>query len=141
MVFLKAWEALEGYQTGDVPFGAWLYRIAHNVVIDRHRTHKVTLSLGGQLSLQATASDPEDRLAWHETIESLADALSQLPPVHQQVLALRFTNGLSHYEIGLVLDKSEEAIRVLQFRALNTLRALMATSLNSNDKGSDAALS
>src|SRR5512137_2072325 len=62
VVFLKAWKALGDYRAGVVPFGAWLYRIAHNVIIDRHRTRKETLPLEGQLALRDTTDGPEDRL-------------------------------------------------------------------------------
>lgn len=134
MVFLKAWEALGDYRVRDVPFGAWLYRIAHNIVIDRHRTRKKILPLESQLVLHDTASDPEDRLDRRETLESLAHALSQLSPIHQQVLALRFVSGLSHAETALVLDRSEEAARVLQHRALYALRELLAKSVNADDE-------
>jgi RNA polymerase sigma-70 factor (ECF subfamily) len=130
-VFLKAWEALEDYRLRDVPFGAWLYRIAHNVVVDRHRTHKETLTLEGHLVLHDTVSSPEDSLDQHETIESVAHALAQLSPVHRQVLILRFISGLSHAETARVLKRSEEAVRVLQHRALYALRELLAASVNS----------
>lgn len=132
MIFLKAWEALEDYRLRDVPFGAWLYRIAHNVIVDRHRTHKATLSLEGQLLLYDPISGPEDHLDWRETIESLAHALAQLSPIHQQVLTLRFIGGLSHAETALVLKRSEEAVRVLQHRALYALRELLAKSVSSD---------
>jgi RNA polymerase sigma-70 factor (ECF subfamily) len=134
VVFLKAWEALGNYRLQDVPFGAWLYRIAHNVIIDRHRTHRATLPLEDQLVLRDAASGPEDHLDWRETIESVAHALSQLSPLHQQVLTLRFISGLSHAETALVLDKSEGAVRVLQHRALYALRELLAKNVSSDDK-------
>jgi RNA polymerase sigma-70 factor, ECF subfamily len=133
-VFLKAWEALGHYQLRAVPFSAWLYRIAHNVVVDRHRTHKETLPLDGQLALREVASGPEDRLDWRETIESLTHALSQLSPIHQQVLTLRFISGLSHAETAWVLERSEEAVRVLQHRALGALRGLLDKNVNSDDE-------
>jgi RNA polymerase sigma-70 factor, ECF subfamily len=133
-VFLKAWEALGHYQLRDVPFSAWLYRIAHNVVVDRHRTHKETLPLDGQLLLRDITSGPEDRLDWRETIESVAHALSQLTPIHQQVLTLRFISGLSHAETARVLERSDEAVRVLQHRALAALRELLDKSVKSDDE-------
>ena len=133
MVFLKAWEALGDYRLRDAPFGAWLYRIAHNVVVDRHRTHKATLPLASQWALHDVADDPEDRLDWRETIESVAHALQQLSPVHQQILTLRFISGLSHAETARVLNKSEEAVRVLQHRVLYAVRELLAQSVKSDD--------
>ena len=133
-VFLKAWEALGHYQQREAPFSAWLYRIAHNVVADRYRTRKETLPLDGQLLLPDTHSGPEDRLDWRETIEAVAHALSQLTPIHQQVLTLRFISGLSHAETARVLERSEEAVRILQHRALVALRELLAKSVNSDDE-------
>jgi RNA polymerase sigma-70 factor (ECF subfamily) len=132
-VFLKAWEALEHYQKRKVPFSAWLYRIAHNVIVDRHRTRKETLPLEGQVLRDATGG-PEDRLDRRETIEAVAHALSQLTPLHRQVLTLRFISGFSHAETARVLERSEEAVRVLQHRALAALRELLDTNVNSDDK-------
>jgi RNA polymerase sigma-70 factor (ECF subfamily) len=129
-VFLKAWEALGHYQKRKVPFSAWLYRIAHNVIVDRHRTRKEILPLEGQLLRDATGG-PEDRLDWRETIEAVAYALSQLTPLHRQVLMLRFISGFSHAETARVLERSEEAVRVLQHRALAALRELLDTTMNS----------
>ena len=133
-VFLKAWEVLSDYRIRRVPFDAWLYRIAHNAIIDRYRTHKETLPLEGRLEIDDVASGPENRLDRRETIETLAQAVSQLSPIQQQVLTLRFISGLSHAETALVLDKSEEAVRVLQHRALSALRGLLTQNVNSGDE-------
>ncbi len=133
-VFLKAWEALGRYQLRAVPFSAWLYRIAHNAIADQYRTRKATLPLEGQLLLLDTTGGPEDRLDWRETIESVAHALTQLAPIHQQVLTLRFISGLSHAETARVLERSEEAVRVLQHRALTALRELLTKSVKSDDE-------
>ena len=124
MVFLKAWEALDKYEIRDVPFSAWLYRIAHNVIVDRHRTHKDSIALD-TLPLRDEAAGPEDQFDALEDIETLSRALSQLRPDYQQVLTLRFISGLSHAETGRVLKRSEEAVRVLQHRALSALRKLL----------------
>lgn len=125
IVFLKAWEALDKFEVRDVPFSAWLYRIAHNVVVDRHRTHKAALPLDSVLPLPDESDGPEDQFDMLEKIETLAQALSQLSPDYQQVLTLRFISGLSHAETGRVLNRSEEAVRVLQYRALNALRQVL----------------
>ena len=124
-VFLKAWEALDRYEVRDVPFSAWLYRIAHNVIVDRHRTHRASVPLDGALPLRDETAGPEDQFDALENIEAVSRALSQLSPDYQQVLTLRFISGLSHAETGRVLKRSEEAVRVLQHRALSTLRKLL----------------
>jgi RNA polymerase sigma-70 factor (ECF subfamily) len=125
VVFLKAWEALDSYEVREVPFAAWLYRIAHNAIVDRHRKHRETLSLDAYWPLHDETAGPEDRLDARERLEALTDALSKLAPDHQQVLALRFISGLSHAEASRVLNRTEEAVRVLQHRALNALRKLL----------------
>ena len=124
-VFLKAWEALDHYRQRDVPFSAWLYRIAHNAIIDRYRRDHETLALDEQTDLPAEADDPEDYLAEAETTEVLIKALAQLSADHQQVLVLRFINGLNHADTSRVLGRSEEAVRVLQHRALKALRTIL----------------
>ncbi|MBI5566224.1 MAG: sigma-70 family RNA polymerase sigma factor, partial [Chloroflexi bacterium] len=124
-VFLKAWEALDHYRRRDVPFSAWLYRIAHNAIIDRYRRDHETLALDEQTDLCDEADGPEDYLAETETTEVLIKALAQLSTDHQQVLVLRFINGLNHADTSRVLGRSEEAVRVLQHRALKALRACL----------------
>jgi RNA polymerase sigma-70 factor (ECF subfamily) len=122
VVFLKAWEALGGYELRAAPFSAWLYRIAHNVLVDRHRTRKPDVSLESQWPLRDEADGPEDVLDARESREAVLHALGELAPDYQQVLALRFISGLSHSEAARVLNRSVDAVRVLQHRALNALR-------------------
>jgi RNA polymerase sigma-70 factor (ECF subfamily) len=122
-VFLKAWEALDRYRFRDIPFSAWLYRISHNAIIDRYRAQKdMLVSLESQPDLRDWADGPEDQLDALESSESLAWAISQLAPDYQQVLALRFVSGLSHGDTARIMSRSEEAVRVLQHRALRVLR-------------------
>lgn len=127
VVFLKAWEALDKFEVRDVPFSAWLYRIAHNVLIDRHRTRRPDVSLDGVLPLRDQAAGPEDQFDALQDIETVSRALARLSPDYQHVLTLRFISGLSHAETGRVLQRSEEAVRVLQHRALTALRKLLKT--------------
>ena len=99
--------------------------IAHNAIIDRYRRDHETLALDEQTDLPAEADDPEDYLAEAETTEVLIKALAQLSADHQQVLVLRFINGLNHADTSRVLGRSEEAVRVLQHRALKALRTIL----------------
>ena len=124
-VFLRAWEALGHYRRREVPFSAWLYRIAHNAIIDRYRSDREVVSYEEQTELHDEANGPEEWLAEAETTEVLIKALAQLPPDHQQVLVLRFINGLNHAETSHVLGRSEDAVRVLQHRALKALRVIL----------------
>jgi RNA polymerase sigma-70 factor (ECF subfamily) len=123
-VFLKAWEALDRYQPSAIPFTAWLYRIAHNLLIDRHRAHKMTDTLDEELADPQT--DPETRALRNVDAAVIVQALTQLEPSHQQVLTLRFINGHTHTETAQIMERSEANVRVLQHRALTALRRLAA---------------
>jgi RNA polymerase sigma-70 factor (ECF subfamily) len=121
-VFLKVIEALPRYEDRGVPFGAWLFRIARNAVVDQGRVPQPTTTLDAALGHVDGAHGP-DRLA-----ELAADravvraALSELTPEQREVVLYRFFAGLSPREIGLLMGKREGTIRALQFRALATLR-------------------
>ncbi len=126
-VFLKAWEALPGYRHCGNRFSSWLYRIAHNIVID-HCRHRSQLSLpladrGDEGSSQVAALD---RVIEAEEAAALVKAVAQLPDDQQQVIILRFVEGLSHNEVAHIMDKSEGACRVMQHRTLAALNELLA---------------
>jgi RNA polymerase sigma-70 factor, ECF subfamily len=121
-VFLKAWEALGSYRVSNVPFRAWLYRIAHNLVVDLYRTQKVEAPLDGQIGFSADGHNPEEQVAWLERTEQLMDAMAELDEDHRQVLSLRFISELSHAETAYIMNRSQGAVRVLQHRALIALR-------------------
>jgi RNA polymerase sigma-70 factor (ECF subfamily) len=123
--FLKAWRALGGYRQIQVPFRGWLYRIAHNTVVDHYRTcHKPGCCLE-DLELVDTSNVPEDLFILQERQELLRKGLARLRPAYQQVLTLRFLNGLDYPETAQVLGRKVNAVRVLQFRALEALRTVL----------------
>lgn len=121
-VFLKAWTALPRYRPTEFPFTAWLYRIAHNLLVDRLRSHKAQAPLDDSISDDAPSL--EAHLAQRELHTALRQAWARLDAAQQQVLALRFLSNLSHAETAQVIGCSEGAARVLQHRALAALRRL-----------------
>ena len=127
MVFLKAWEQLPRTRKGAEVrnFRAWVYRIAHNLVVDRHRTRKPITSLDQHNEAQAPAASPETLAEHSEQSDTLQAAIMQLEPDLQQVIILRFVNQLSHAETGRILGKQEGHVRVLQYRALQKLREIL----------------
>ena len=125
-VFLKAWESVAGYRERDTPFRAWLYRIAHKTVIDHYRGHKESLPLDEHHSVRDATPDLEARLVSQEQSDRLSKAMAQLKPIHQHVLVLRFIEGMSARQVGLVLNQSAGAVRVLQHRALKEMYGLLA---------------
>ncbi len=125
-VFLKAWQAMGDFEQGNVPFRAWLYRIAHNSVIDHYRVTKETQSIDVMMHLTDDDMQVEQQVSTREKSEQLARVIRKLAPLHQHVLILRFINGLSHSEVAEILGRRVESIRVLQHRALKELQGLIA---------------
>lgn len=124
-VFLKAWQGLPGYRPGKVPFRGWLYRIAHNAVIDHYRARKEAEPLDDRDDLVDDRPDPERQVIEQEEVERVADVIAQLLPDYQQVVVLRYIEGLSTDEVAAVLDRSNGAVRVLLHRALKQMTSLM----------------
>lgn len=124
-VFLKAWENLASYQVGQSPFISWLYRIAHNAVIDHYRAKKITVPLE-EISLGKLShhDNVDERLDGQIQSKKLRDALKTLTDEQQQVLLLKFVGGMSTEEIAHHLGKHQGAIRALQMRGLQGLAKL-----------------
>lgn len=124
-VFVRALEALPRYRRRGLPFSAWLYRIAGARVADyfRQRRRRPTVALHSERG--ARSEPPEEEVLARMTAEELQRALVRLTDLQQQVIVLRFVEGLSHSEVAAIVGKSEEAVRVLQFRALRALRRLL----------------
>jgi len=124
-VFLKAWQAIPRYQDRGVPFKAWLYRMAHNLMVDHHRARRPTTDLEGiDLPEDPDADQPEAEryLLVQEVHTHLRAALERLSEDHRQVLVLRFLLEKSAREVGEIMDRQEVTVRGLQMRALQALR-------------------
>lgn len=130
LTFMKAWDAIADYEWRNHPFGAWLFRIAHNLVVDHHRARREVVTLSDaspQLEQKASRDEirPERVLSEMITTERIRHAIGRLTEEQQQVLVLRFFEGLSTGEVAEMMGKRRGAIRGLQFRALSALRDLL----------------
>ncbi len=131
-VFLSAWQKLPTYKERGFPFGSWLYRIARNRVIDYWRTKKIYLSLDdpeqeiGEQLPDENSSSPASELDTNISLEEIKSAIKDLSPNQQDVLILRFVEDLSPAEIAKILNKREGTIRILQFRAIKSLKRILA---------------
>lgn len=127
-VFYRALAHLPDYNQTGAPFAAWLYRIAHNLVANWHRDKTRHPELPLDLWLHAPGSDgaPHAHAERAEAETKLLEAIRALPGDRQQLLLLKFIDGLSNLEIGRILGKSEGAIKSLYHRTLLGLRAEMA---------------
>ncbi len=125
-VFLKAWEAIGRYRWQGRPFLAWLYRLAHNTHIDHVRTQKPTTSLNNdERPVELASNAAQVELARTLDADLLARALGQLTPEQQQVIVMKFIEGMDNEQIAASMDKREGAIRALQMRALMSLRRVL----------------
>lgn len=126
LVFLKVWEHLDTFQSGTSPFAGWLYRIAHNAVIDHYRTRKAVVSLEEVAPQKLSYGDEvEDKLDLKIHSQELAEALKELTGIQREVLILRFIFGLTTLEIARRLDKRPGAIRAVQMRGLKRLAMIL----------------
>jgi RNA polymerase sigma-70 factor (ECF subfamily) len=87
-VFMKAWQAIPRYEQRDVPFKSWLYRMAHNQMVDHFRRHRHTVDLDGVE--RAEPAEAESMLLAGELREQLERGLQRLSGDHREVLVLRF---------------------------------------------------
>lgn len=106
----------------DQQLKAWLYRTAHNLVIDHYRRQQHRQHLPLDEALVDAADDPVSRAETHLTAADLRSALQQLTPDQQQVIALKFLGQFSNAEVAAVLDKPIGAVKSLQHRALAALQ-------------------
>jgi RNA polymerase sigma-70 factor (ECF subfamily) len=119
-VFLKAWQAIPRYQHRGIPFRAWLYRMAHNQMVDYFRSRRHTADVD-EIEVPE-APEAEDRVLLLETRDRLKIAMERLSEDHRQVLVLRFLMEKSAREIGEAMGRKEVTVRGLQMRALQALR-------------------
>ncbi len=107
---------------------AWLRRVAHNRLIDEYRRNTrhpmVVLDILVETLLEDNTADPEQVMLQRETYAQLHQAVQSLSQLQQQLLRMRYGDGLRFTEIAQLLNKREDALRKLLSRTLTTLRTL-----------------
>jgi RNA polymerase sigma-70 factor (ECF subfamily) len=122
-VFLQAWAAIERFRWQGKPFLAWLYTVAHNVVVDWRRRAAPTQSLDtADAPIDVESPSATHAMSQWIDAELLANAIKRLTPEQQQVITLKFIDGFETAHIARIMDKREGTIRALQLRALQSLR-------------------
>jgi RNA polymerase sigma-70 factor, ECF subfamily len=118
-VFTKLMKAIHKYERRDVPFAAWIIRVARNVALDHIRASR-------QIPLaEVRTSDEGNEQVGFERALSLREALARLPADQREVLVLRHVAGLSPGEIADRLGKTEASIHGLHHRGRGALRAAL----------------
>jgi RNA polymerase sigma-70 factor (ECF subfamily) len=123
-VFQRAMNHIHNYTDRGVPFSAWLYRIAHNLVANWHRDRgrKQEIPLDDLPILPAKGTHPERNLLRSQEQEVLLKHIRKLPPERQNLLILKFVENMSNAEIGKIMGRSEGAVKSLYHRTLLALR-------------------
>lgn len=129
-VFQRAMHHIGRYKDQGVPFSAWLYRIAHNLVANWHRdrSRRQIVPLDERILASGSSSHPEVVTVQLEEQRQLLDLVRMLPSDRQELLILKFVEHLSNAEIGLIMGKTEGAIKSLYHRTLSSLRYSLAGS-------------
>lgn len=124
-VFLKVWEHLKTYKIGKKYFTSWVYKIAHNTVVDNYRMSRKTEELKEWVPDEKVDNNPIILTDRKLTNENLSKAISKLKKRYQQIIVLKYVNELDNGEIAKVLNRSEGSLRILKFRALKALRQIL----------------
>jgi RNA polymerase sigma-70 factor, ECF subfamily len=126
-IFARLITHLPGYRPQDVPFRAWLYRIAHNLVVDHFRLENGRSHTPLHLAepVYETRPGPAAVVEQRLTLERVQQALEVIDPAQREVILLRFVMGLPLSEVALTLDKSLAAVKSLQHRGITALQAAL----------------
>ena len=122
-VFLNALKSISSFKWKKIPFSAWLFRIAHNQVVDhlRKRTKHLTDPLDDE-AVVISNSNPQLEIELKLDIEQVLSATQRLTAAQREVISLRFTSELPIAEVARVMGKSEGAVKALQHSAIIALR-------------------
>jgi RNA polymerase sigma-70 factor (ECF subfamily) len=128
-VFLNALKSISSYRYKGMPFSSWLFRIAHNQVVDYYRKKKRSATVPLDENIAAGYDNPGRETERKMEIEQMTVATKQLTRAQQEVISLRFAGELSIAEVARVMKKSEGAIKALQHSAIASLRRIMSVGI------------
>lgn len=124
-VFLRMLQAIRGDKLWRTSFRGWLYRIAHNLVVDHYRRRPPAPMVPLDERLTTGEGNPAQEVAGRFSRQRLQAAIRRLTEGQQEVLALRFGEQLTSREVAEIMDKSISAVEGLQHRALVALRRIL----------------
>jgi RNA polymerase sigma-70 factor (ECF subfamily) len=125
-VFMRMLEAVHAGRAWQSSFSGWLYRIAHNLVIDHYRRRgRATFVDIDEVDAASPHSEPQLSVEATLDSEQLRQALLKVTDEQAQVISLRFLEDLSIAETAEIMGKTEGAIKALQYRAVSALRRVM----------------
>ena len=120
-VFFNALRAMPRYQDRGLPFSCWLFRIAANAIASYHRREPAHAEVGEDFG--DPAASVESVALRNLELAGLWHLVRNLPPQQQQAMRLRFQDDRSARDVARILRKSEEAVKLLTYRAISRLRS------------------
>jgi RNA polymerase sigma-70 factor, ECF subfamily len=128
-VFVRALRSVDSYRETGAPMEAWVFKIAHNLVVDhlRKKSRRPAAVLVDEAASLASADDPTENLERQQEVHQLHRAVSRLSEAQQQVLALRFGAGMTSEQVAQVMGKKPGAIREMQSAAVKKLREILGS--------------
>ncbi len=128
-VMLKMIESIQKYTFRGLPFGAWVFRIARNRLIDLHRRRRRRGEVDLSDSIASVLESPQALAERALERGQLQVALKHLTDEQRQVIVLKFIQGFDNRSVGRIMGRSEGAIKSLQHRALGSLRRVLEGSV------------
>ncbi len=128
--FYQALSNLQRYRVQGVPFSAWLFRIAHNLVANWHRDsgrHRA-LPIDGVIELPDPGDDPPQKAESAEERRELRQVIARLPADRQQLLILKFVEQMPNAEIATVMGRTEGAVKALLHRTIESLKSQLTVA-------------
>jgi RNA polymerase sigma-70 factor (ECF subfamily) len=125
--FHRALDNVDRYVVRGAPFSAWLYRIAHNLVANWHRdqSRRKIISLEDITLSTGRRESPHHMAEQKERQDELLEVIRRLPADRQELLILKFVEGLPNAAIGEIMGRSEGAVKSLYHRTLVSLREML----------------
>ncbi len=127
-IFMRALDRLDTYREERGVFGVWLFRIAHNAVVDHYRSaaRRASLSLEQVESLISGRPSVEQNIAQRQQTKALLAQVARLSKREQEIIGLKFGGGLTNRKIAALIGLKENNIAVILYRAMRKLRQALA---------------
>jgi RNA polymerase sigma-70 factor (ECF subfamily) len=132
-VFLRMLESINSFKWQGYPFTSWLFRIAHNLVVDYYRKKGRQKNTSLDDAMRVIGSDNvymDKQIDMKISIKEVNNAMGGLTQLQQEVLTLRFAGGLSVAETAEAMGKKENAVKALQHAAIKKLRTLLGPQMD-----------
>jgi len=127
-VFINALHSISSFKWKGIPFSAWLFRIAHNQVVDYHRKKAKQATVPLDESQVSSDSNPQLMAEYRLDIDQLLSATKRLTKAQREVIALRFAAELPIAQVAKVMGKSQGAVKALQHSAILALRKALSVA-------------